>query len=880
MTRECLFIVHEVNPVLISSIVQPGGPSQHMHSIVGGSNFDKTMSYESARKAKCSTAQVQEDKSNYWTPQLYYYNPNDTTFEAIPAAGVNTYYLPRAGKDGKVRAFPDGLRMVSGSPNRRTFNNDADSKAANYVCLDYSGSHHGDPDWDDRYSFFTHNCPNGMRAQIFFRSCWDGVNLDSSDHISHMAWPSGGVDGGECPDSHPVRLVSLFYEFIYNVQDFPFNDPQYPTWVFANGDTTGYGMHGDFLNGWPEYNNGTNILQQAIDGCNDNNGVGGELYNCPPLVPYLNSDAAASCQPENDLVNEDVGFGHALAKLPGDNPLWIGNTSKPSTAGYSDANTTFSNFQSTIPDGYSEVGCIAEGTSGRALTALSWTASNMTRGACVSYCQANGYPLAGIEYGSECYCDFAMRNGASNTTLLADTKCSSDCGGNDYEHCGGASVLSLFNNPSLYPSTALPAGWSSTGCYTELSSGRTLSSYSFSSNSMTRELCASTCLSKGYKIAGTEYARECYCSNSIAASSSLVDDSSCNMLCAGDKFHSCGGSSRLSVWTYSNSTTTSSTTAAASTSSKAANSTSVASSTAAKSTAANATVVVAVKSSSSAVTSSTISSTSVTSSAKSSSSSATKSSTSSSVVASTSTSASASTTSVSSTSTSTSSSASASVSLPTGWSNLATYTDSTAGRTLGGYQFSSSSMTQDLCVSTCNGKGYKYAGVEYASQCFCGDDILASASTTAAGNMACAGNSAQLCGGSGKINIFVNANAAAISGAPSGWTVNGCYPDSSSNRALDAYSFSSSSMTPALCTSTCLSKGYNYAGLEYGGECYCDTAITASLTAANSNNCEYICNGDSSSRCGGNYYISILVSNSASSNSTAKARRAYPPSRF
>lgn len=155
------------------------------------------------------------DKSNYWTPQLYYYNPAGSgSFEMIPVAFMNTYYLPRPSFPGEnITAFPKGLRMLQGNPFRRTFDaSSPDDLAVSYVCLDYSGSHANDPAWAQRNSFFTHNCPDGLRAQVNFRSCWDGVNLDSQDHASHMAWPSGGVNGGSCPSTHPVHLPMLFYE--------------------------------------------------------------------------------------------------------------------------------------------------------------------------------------------------------------------------------------------------------------------------------------------------------------------------------------------------------------------------------------------------------------------------------------------------------------------------------------------------------------------------------------------------------------------------------------------------------------------------------------------------------------------------------------------
>ena len=36
----------------------------------------------------------------------------------------------------------------------------------------------------------------------------------------------------------PVHIVSIFYEFVFYVGDYPFNPAGTPTWVFANGDTS------------------------------------------------------------------------------------------------------------------------------------------------------------------------------------------------------------------------------------------------------------------------------------------------------------------------------------------------------------------------------------------------------------------------------------------------------------------------------------------------------------------------------------------------------------------------------------------------------------------------------------------------------------------
>jgi hypothetical protein len=42
--------------------------------------------------------------------------------------------------------------------------------------------------------------------------CWDGKNLDSPDHQSHMyntITQDGFVNAGKCPSSHPVRMPQV-----------------------------------------------------------------------------------------------------------------------------------------------------------------------------------------------------------------------------------------------------------------------------------------------------------------------------------------------------------------------------------------------------------------------------------------------------------------------------------------------------------------------------------------------------------------------------------------------------------------------------------------------------------------------------------------------
>jgi hypothetical protein len=61
-----------------------------------------------------------------------------------------------------------------------------------------------------------------IRQTIIFPACWDGVNLDSPNHQSHVAYGqgSGASGGGACPKTHPVKLPQIMYELMWNVTAF------------------------------------------------------------------------------------------------------------------------------------------------------------------------------------------------------------------------------------------------------------------------------------------------------------------------------------------------------------------------------------------------------------------------------------------------------------------------------------------------------------------------------------------------------------------------------------------------------------------------------------------------------------------------------------
>ena len=179
----------------------------------------------------------------------------------------------------------------------------------------------------------------------------------------------------------------------------------------------------------------------------------------------------------------------------------------------------------------------------------------MTIESCQAYCNSVGYPLAGLEYASECYCGGVL----GYESLVGFTGCTMACSGNKAETCGGSSRLSVYNNTafvapkivqSVVASTGAMATYKYQGCFTELTNARALSAYAVTSTTlMTAEYCVAACSGKGYAYAGLEYGSQCFCGNTLATGSSNVADWQCQvMLCPGNKGEYCSAGSRLMVY--------------------------------------------------------------------------------------------------------------------------------------------------------------------------------------------------------------------------------------------------------------------------------------------------------------------------------------------
>jgi hypothetical protein len=215
----------------------------------------------------------------------------------------------------------------------------------------------------------------------------------------------------------------------------------------------------------------------------------------------------------------------------------------------------------TIPPNWATLGCYTDTNGQRALgNFFNAPASGMTVETCISSCSNNGYTIAGVEYGSECYCDTVVRN---NHGLAPDgnTGCDMACSGNAGETCGGPNRLNVY---------AAGGEWVQLGCYTDQPYSRTLAYTATITGDLTVEKCLSACSAAGYPYSGVEYGDECHCGSSFDNGGGPASDGSagCSFTCAGNSSEICGGSQRLSLYEYINADgTVSSTAPAASTSS-------------------------------------------------------------------------------------------------------------------------------------------------------------------------------------------------------------------------------------------------------------------------------------------------------------------------
>ncbi|KAK0655609.1 WSC domain-containing protein [Cercophora newfieldiana] len=187
---------------------------------------------------------------------------------------------------------------------------------------------------------------------------------------------------------------------------------------------------------------------------------------------------------------------------------------------------------------FSYLGCHSgKVNGGRALDLDSTGGDDITVESCAAFC--GGYKYFGLEYGRECWC--------GNEQLAAavdEDECSFPCSGDADQSCGAGAIQSLYINNRFVPRLPEKLKIPYIGCYAHEGNNRVLRENLLGSDDMTAAKCAAHC--KDYEFFGVEYGRECWCGNT--APSVSVPESQCSFPCAGDSKTVCGAGHRINVW--------------------------------------------------------------------------------------------------------------------------------------------------------------------------------------------------------------------------------------------------------------------------------------------------------------------------------------------
>ncbi|KAF3916442.1 hypothetical protein ABW21_db0208813 [Orbilia brochopaga] len=126
------------------------------------------------------------------------------------------------------------------------------------------------------------------------------------------------------------------------------------------------------------------------------------------------------------------------------------------------------------------------------------------------------------------------------------------------------------------------------------------------------------------------------------------------------------------------------------------------------------------------------------------------------------------------------------------------------------------------------------------------------------------------------IRLAAGQPAPTIYPGSNGYTYQSCLQDyaNSVGHALQG-PYGSATSTPDQCITTCSGLGLLYAGLEYGGECWCGSAITSGNGPAEESDCTRVCAADSTKFCGNSYRLSLYMRTGTNSTAPTNGLVAY-----
>lgn len=242
-------------------IVYPGQRGKaHLHQFFGNLGADAHSTYESLRKSGESTCQNELNRSAYWMPAML-----DGKGKVVRPDSVSIYYkrLPSTSSlcttAGKACVgIPRGLRFVFGwDQTRPSEPQPENNRRFNFKCVQgWTPVNNATPDMVETMKI----CKPGqwLSATINTPQCWNGVDLDTPDHRSHLAEMIRNASTrykNACPATHPYIIPQFTMGVAYSIETG--DDPK--LWHLSSDmmlppalRRPGASFHSDYFEAWED----------------------------------------------------------------------------------------------------------------------------------------------------------------------------------------------------------------------------------------------------------------------------------------------------------------------------------------------------------------------------------------------------------------------------------------------------------------------------------------------------------------------------------------------------------------------------------------------------------------------------------------------------
>lgn len=176
----------------VDPLVSPGAIADHDHAEFGAQAWSSTSTTADLLNGT-TTCFIPGNHSAYWTPPFV----NTDGSHIYPTSASGYYGAFGAADTEQVEPFPVGIRFLVGDSKSTVLQ----SSSVVFWRCDAAGN--------PTLSHPPTTCPAGVGVSEAFNGpkYWDGVNLDSSNHRSHLSYTKDAT--------HQIRIPQIQWEFHY-----------------------------------------------------------------------------------------------------------------------------------------------------------------------------------------------------------------------------------------------------------------------------------------------------------------------------------------------------------------------------------------------------------------------------------------------------------------------------------------------------------------------------------------------------------------------------------------------------------------------------------------------------------------------------------------